>query len=329
MSKLDDIIRERMKHIVYKEKRSFSYQDFKDLLTNGSFRNKICYVFKNEVERVCYSPEAYYTLKDHKFSKSITDNHTVGTIGTLGTVGIAASTSATVGINDINSTATHTTNPVQGNTNNSFLSKTSSSYLCNIPMYRYIKNIPWGKRSIHDIRLRFEVKGLWLLLASSSRFNIFPSNNDIFFTKLDSDDLNVKVTVHKTDTVSVTVGCTLAPIELDINGLMRLSNALAIIEDRINREIEESTLSKTKQVTTSLSVPDYGYWVITMWHLNRDASITYEKKEFCIEYRTAHEIIYRIYDKEWRHDKKRRIRIEKQEYPNKRFAEAMEEQLNK
>jgi hypothetical protein len=322
MSKRDTMIRERMRYIVYKEKKLFSYQNFTDLVSKETFRNKICYVFKDEVECVCYSPMAFYTLKGHKFYNSMTDNHTVDTASTTSTVDLV-NTSAT------NKTNTTSTNLAQGNTNDSFLSTSSKTYLCNLPMYRYIKNIPWGKRSIHDIRLRFEVKGLWSLLANSSRFNIFPSNNDILITKLERNDLNVKVTVHKTDTVSVTIGCTFAPIELDINGLMRLSNALAITEDRVRREIEESSFNKREQKTASLSVPDYGSWFITMWHFGRDASITHEKKEFCIEYRTAQEIIYRIYDKEWRHDKKRRIRIEKQEYPNKSFAEAMEEQLNR
>jgi hypothetical protein len=333
MSKLDDKIRQRMKNIVYRENRAFSFLDFADLLDKGTFRNKMCYIFKDEVERVCYSPMAFYTLKGHKFYNSMTDSHTVGTTGTTFTVDPVGTTST---VDPGNTSATNKTNTTisnlaQGNTNDSFLSTNSKTYLCNLPIYHYIKNIPWRNRSIHDIRLRFEGKGLWSLLASSSRFQIFPSNNDILIIKLERDDLNVKVTVHKTDTVSVTVGCTFAPVELDINGLIRLSNALAITEDRIKREIEDSSINKTEQQVTapSLSVPNYGSWLITMWHFGRDASITYEKKEFCIEYRIAHEIVYRIYDKEWRHDKKRRIRFEKQEYPNKSFAEAMEEQLNK
>ena len=93
-------------------------------------------------------------------------------------------------------------------------------------MYRYIKNIPYGKKSIHDIRLRFEVKGLWSLLSSSSKFHNTLSSNDIRITKIERENLNVKATVHKTDTVSVSVGCTFAPVELNINGGKRLSNVL-------------------------------------------------------------------------------------------------------
>ena len=78
MTKLDDKIRECMKHIVYKENRLFSYLDFTDLLAKGTFRNKMCYEFKNEVEVVCHSPIAFYTLKGHNFSSPITHNHTGG-----------------------------------------------------------------------------------------------------------------------------------------------------------------------------------------------------------------------------------------------------------
>ena len=151
MSKLDESIREHMKNIVYNENRPFSYFDFVNVKMNdsnkpiarGTFRNKMCTVFKDEVEVVCYSPLAFYTLKGHNFSSPITHNHTEGIN------------------NNIN----------QNNTDfNSSSSNNSSTYRCNLPMYRYIKNIPYGKRSIHDIRLRFPVKGLWSLLSSSSKF---------------------------------------------------------------------------------------------------------------------------------------------------------------
>ena len=322
MNELDKLMRQHMRNILYKENRPFSYLDFINFIVNGNrygiskgtFRNKMCYVFKDEVEVICYSPMAFYTLKGHKFPNSMTDNHPEGTVN----------------LSSISSSElANTTTLLRSNSNYDLLTNSFQSYLCNLPIYRYIKNIPLGKRSIHDIRLRFEVKGLWSLLSNNSKFQISYPSKDISITKFERENLNVKSTVHDTDTVSLSIGCTFAAVELDINGLMRLSNALAITEDRIRREIEESSFNKTEQVTGPLSVPNYGSWIITMWHFGRDSSITYEKKEFCIEYRTAQEIIYRIYDKEWRHEKKRRIRIEKQEYPNKSFAEAMEEELNK
>ena len=255
--------------MLHKENRPFSFLDFTHLVSKGTFRNKICYVFKDEVVFVCYSPMAFYTLKGHNIYNSMTHNHTGGTVHSMGT----SSTELT---------NTTTATLLQSNTNNDFLPKSIRSYLCNLPIYRYIKNIPLGKRSIHDIRLRFEVKGLWPLLSNSSKFQILYPSKDIAITKYESENLNVKATVHHTDTISVSVGCTFAPIELDINGVRRLSNALAIIRDRISREIEE-ILKTTEQITDSLPVPYYSSWIITMWHFGRDAEITYSKKEFNIE----------------------------------------------
>ena len=333
MSKLDESIRERMKNIVYNENRPFSYLDFIKFTVNdtsygvakNTFRNKICYVFKDEVELICYSPMAFYTLKDHNFSNSMTDNHTGGTVGSVYTGSTELSTGSTEFTNKTTATL------LQSNTNYDLLPKSFRSYLCNLPIYRYIKNIPLGRRSIHDIRLRFVVKGLWSLLSNSSKFQILYNSKDISITKFERENLNVKVTVHDTDTVSVSIGCTFAPVELDTNGMRRLSNALAITEDRIRREIQK-TITKTKEeqaTTASLSIPYYGSWIITIWHFGRDSEITYSKKEFNIEYRTTEEIIIKIYDKYWKHENKRKIRIEKQEYPNKSFNDAMEEQLNK
>ena len=306
MSKLDDLMREHMKNIVYKENRPFCYLDFINFtlngnsfgVTQGTFRNKMCNIFKDELELVCYSPMAYYKLKGYNFPNSVTHNHT-GDIDKI----------------------------IHNNTNFTSPSNILGTYFCNLPIYRHIKNLPFGMRSIHDIRLRFNVKGLWSLLSNSTKFQLHTFSKDISVTKFERNNLNVKVTLHHTDTVSVSVGCSFAPIELDINGLMRLSTVLAITEDRIMRIIEE-ILEITEHSSAPVNIPNYGSWLITIWHLGKDASITYEKKEFCIEYRTAEEVIYRIYDKEWSPNNKRRIRIEKQEYPNQSFVDAMEEELN-
>lgn len=33
--------------------------------------------------------------------------------------------------------------------------------LSNDPVYRVIQSIPFGRRALHDVRLKFEVKGIW------------------------------------------------------------------------------------------------------------------------------------------------------------------------
>jgi hypothetical protein len=50
--------------------------------------------------------------------------------------------------------------------------------------------------------------------------------------------LTIKTTIHHTDTVSVIVAYSLNPVAIDIKGLVRLSNALTRVEERLLRYIE-------------------------------------------------------------------------------------------
>jgi hypothetical protein len=54
-------------------------------------------------------------------------------------------------------------------------------------------------------------------------------------------------------------------------------------------------------------------WIVTMWHFGADATITYTREKF--------------YASKDGKDGKSRVRIEKQEYPQKSLAEVLEEKL--
>jgi hypothetical protein len=56
-------------------------------------------------------------------------------------------------------------------------------------------------------------------------------SKDIAVNILNTDKLKIKTTVHRTDTVTVVVACSVTPVVVDTNGLIRLSNALTRIED--------------------------------------------------------------------------------------------------
>ena len=94
------------------------------------------------------------------------------------------------------------------------------------------------KPAIHDIRLKFSVKGLWNILLSSSRNDLISNkdlqnNKDITLHDIDLKDHTIKTTVHKTDTVSVTIACCNTPIPLNTVGLAKLSSGLTRVEDRL------------------------------------------------------------------------------------------------
>jgi len=93
------------------------------------------------------------------------------------------------------------------------------------------------KPAIHDIRLSFTYKHLSSILYASASPLIknkdLENNKDITLQAIDLGDLQIKTTVHNTDTVSVIVGCSMNPIPIDMLGLARLTSSLARVEDRL------------------------------------------------------------------------------------------------
>jgi hypothetical protein len=188
--------------------------------------------------------------------------------------------------------------------------------LSNDPIYRIIQNLPFGQRALHDVRLRFEAKGIYDIL--SWQYEKSPNSNDIQLPSWKIKDLDIKVTVHTTDTVSVIVGCSYCPVAVDANGVIRLSNALSTVQERI--------LNMVNSDRNTLSILDHMSWIVTMWHFGADSTITYMREKFYASWEVAHHALITAYSKDWK-DGKSRVRIEKQEYPQKSLAEALEEKL--
>jgi aryl-alcohol dehydrogenase-like predicted oxidoreductase len=86
MSDLDSALWKRITQIVQKENRSFSYLDFVPnfevdgqsySIAHGTFRNKISDMLKaGKIQVVCYSPQAFYTLKEQESTDPMTGYHT-------------------------------------------------------------------------------------------------------------------------------------------------------------------------------------------------------------------------------------------------------------
>jgi hypothetical protein len=140
------------------------------------------------------------------------------------------------------------------------------------------------------------------------------------------NNLDIAVRVHSTDTVSVIVGCSYTPIAVDINGVIRLSNALTIIEERLSKLIDDGAKVSGARYP-NLAIPNYTDWTVTMWHFGADALSTYSGEKFNVSWEIAQHALITAYSKDWK-DGKRRIRIERQEYPKKSLAEALSEKLD-
>jgi hypothetical protein len=65
-----------------------------------------------------------------------------------------------------------------------------------------------------------------------------------------------------------------------------------------------------------------------MWHFGYDSPNEYTGKEFEVTWEDGENALMRIYTKDLKDGKGIRIRTERQEYPNKRFDEAIKEKMN-
>src|SRR5215469_16901802 len=146
-----------------------------------------------EVELAFRSRPAFYTLTGKKFNRTMTLDH-VG-VGVPNTI-------------------------------------IDQSALKTMPIYNWLKRQPMEKQSLHNIRLKFESAGLWEIYSKmNTTFVVNPDNKDIILpTSVYFDYLEVAVTIHHTNTVSVAISCSFKPIAVDIPDILPLCEALTRTE---------------------------------------------------------------------------------------------------
>jgi len=195
--------------------------------------------------------------------------------------------------------------------------------ILNHPIYKIIKNMPFGQRCIHDIHLTFTAKGLWQLLSQREEFKsrIHSKNKSISFGYFEIEHLNVRITTQKTNTVNIVVGCSQLPIQLESHGIIRLTEALTRAEERLAAVLNDSR-NFTHNVEfnpNTIRIPNKDNWTITLWHIGRDSLQEYSGERFHCIWQVAKNLCLRIYSKEMklqtRKDKGTIIRTEVQENP--------------
>jgi hypothetical protein len=99
----------------------------------------------------------------------------------------------------------------------------------------FIDSLPANKHALHDIRFRFKVDSI-----STNHPELRPNevSKDISLKPLVTHDLTIKTTIHHKDTVSVMVACSQRPVAADPKGLVRFSNVLTRVEERLSRYVE-------------------------------------------------------------------------------------------
>jgi hypothetical protein len=123
----------------------------------------------------------------------------------------------------------------------------------------FIDSLPVNKQALHEIRYRFKVDNIWTAIATSHP-ELKPNDvsKDISLDPIVTHDHTIRTTAHHTDTVSVMVACSLNPVSVDLKGLVRLSNALTRVEERLLRYVDSTPLSQ------SSFIPDHNSWTVTM-----------------------------------------------------------------
>jgi hypothetical protein len=185
------------------------------------------------------------------------------------------------------------------------------------PLYKTLRGMVFDKEAIHNIRLRFEVPNIFSRsLCTLQYFDQDETSRDFRLPYQNIDNTQMQIRVHKTDTISVVIGCSLNPIPLDPNGLNRLYKILGIAQGYLQGLTFNHNL---------VHIPDCDNWLITMWHFNRDGLKESAGERFSITVEKARHTIERIYSKDFKG--KNRPRWEIQEYPNKTVKETIDDKL--
>ncbi len=110
--------------------------------------------------------------------------------------------------------------------------------------------------------------------------------SSIFF-----DYIDIAVTVHHSDTVSVAISCSFRPIVVDIPDFLQLYEALARTEMYLVFITEKTGFG------SSVAIPSFRKWIVKMWHFGVDTIDEYTGKEFEVTFEEGMSNSIRIYTK--------------------------------
>ena len=86
----------------------------------------------------------------------------------------------------------------------------------------FIDNLPSQRHSVHDIRLRFNIAGIWSTIHRTHP-ELIPNDvsKDISLFPIQTCDMEAKTVVHHSDTVSVIISYSMKLVVVDHEGLIR------------------------------------------------------------------------------------------------------------
>jgi hypothetical protein len=190
-------------------------------------------------------------------------------------------------------------------------------------LFNYLQTVASEQASVHDIHFRFTALGIYEILSSSQKYGklIKPVSYDIVLSSEIIDGFKITPIIHRTDTVTVSVGCSSSPIPISEAGITRLSCALTRAEERLSYKVDECGM-KLPDGYEKIPIPDNLRWLVTMWHFGNDRNHEYKKDGYSLTWGYGREVL-RVYSKSIQGQQKEREDF--QEYPNKTLAEAFDE----
>jgi hypothetical protein len=284
-TKLGYAMKVHMQRIVRGENRPFSYRDFLEFEVDGKKYSMAHGTFRNKISKLKKS--GYVQLEYY-------------------------SGSAFYSLKGY-----HFTKPRKGMTDNHTVVSSLSSV-------SFIDNLPSQRHSVHDIRLKFKTEGIWsTIYRNHPELKPNEVSKDIALMPIQAYDMETKTVVHHSDTVSVIVACSMKPVVVDHEGLIRLSNLLTSVEERLLALVTgcAHTVSQLPQIL----IPNHNSWIVTMWHFGTDSLSEYAGEKFEMTWEDGEHALLRIYSKDMKDGI--RIRKERQEYPGMRLDAAIHEKL--
>ncbi|HEY1248478.1 MAG TPA: hypothetical protein VGE97_05800, partial [Nitrososphaera sp.] len=129
---------------------------------------------------------------------------------------------------------------------------------------------------------------------------------DISLLPVRIHNMEAKTVIHHSDTVSVIVACSMKPVVVDHEGLIRLSNLLTSIEERLLALLTgcAHTVSDLREIL----IPNHNSWIVTMWHFGTDSLSEYAGEKFEMTWEDGEHALLRIYSKDMKDGNGIRIR---------------------
>jgi hypothetical protein len=293
MSKIMGAMKMRIAQIVQKESRPFCIADLKEFeiggkkyqIKYGTIRNNISLLRKTGfIEPAFRSRPAFYTMRGKTFDKKMTLNR-MGVICTI----------------------------------------VDDHVLRQTAIYKWVKNHTFEQQALHNIRLTFHANGIWDIFSKIHPGNIEPNSQDIQLQSLTFVYyIDVIITVHHSDTVSVAISCSNRPIAVQIEDFILLFEVLTRTELRLSGIIYD--YNQIYESSSNVSIPSFRKWIVKMWHFGVDSIDEYSGKEFEVTFEQGMADLIRIYTKRLVGNKQK-LRVERQEYPNQEVADAIVRKL--